>query len=165
MNDDIISFFELHILFPKIVASKNLGNVRHSNVILPWQFAQLNGGFLIECLSVSSFLFQQRIRGSSGLSIPDKLFRRYHQISCSAVFHLQHNRHKRGWSACPELFSKPMVMYFFGLFFLFCAKAVTRGGRGTLSSGGSRGVISYYKTSSVNICIYKDQNHGSSVFT
>lgn len=49
MNGDIVSFFEIDRPFPKITFSKNLGNVRNSNVILPWQFAQLNEGFSMQC--------------------------------------------------------------------------------------------------------------------
>jgi len=74
MNVDVVSVYELHIPFPKITVNKNLGNVRNSSVILSWQFPQLNDGFPIQCLSVSCILFQQRIQGSSELSIPNKSY-------------------------------------------------------------------------------------------
>lgn len=71
MNGDIVSFFELDTLFPKITFSKNLGKVRSSNVILPWQFAQLNEGFPIQCYLSHSFYSSKEFR--EALSSPSQI--------------------------------------------------------------------------------------------
>lgn len=71
MNGDIVSFIELDTPFPKITLYKNLGKVRNSNVILPWQFAQLNEGLPIQCYLSHTFYSSKEFRGA--LSSPPQI--------------------------------------------------------------------------------------------
>lgn len=74
MNGDIFSFFELDTPFPKITFSKNLRKVRNSSVILPWQFAQLNEGFPIQCYLSHAFYsskeFRETLSSTSQINSP-----------------------------------------------------------------------------------------------
>lgn len=94
----------------------------NSSLILLWQFAQFEWRIHNTVFVCLMHCILAKNSGSSELFIPDKLFQEYHKIYCCTIFQLQHHRHKTDWSAHPSLLSKPMVMYFFGPFCLFCAK-------------------------------------------